>query len=194
MICKLLFINAFLQDLAFKSKFDSTLKTALKSSQTVVDTLDQEPIRQRWEVIETKSAAMAAMMSPVAVLADVHELEVGDNDLVVMSALFAADRLEALSSDQRDLVNESADDAKRIVSAGVRLIDGEDMESTLISAIRDGPISRIQGGSDGYVVILYDLKSAGEDPNDPFGRSAPLPKAHVERMTRVALKARALTV
>ena len=123
--------------------------------------LDQEPIRQRWEVIETKSAAMAAMMSPVAVLADVHELEVGDNDLVVMWAIFAADRLEALSSDQRDLGNESADDAKRIVSAGVRLIDGEDKESTLISAIRDGPMSRIQGGSDGYVVIVYDLNRRG---------------------------------
>jgi len=178
----------------FKSKFDGTLKTSLKNSLTVVDALDSEPIRQIWEVIETKSAALAAASSPVVDLTAIQELDVGDDDLVVMSAVFAADRLEAMSAANRDLVKDAAEGAKRIVAAGVRLIDGEDKESTLIAAIRDGPISRIQGGSDGYVTIIYDLKSSGEDPSDPFRRSAPLRKSHVDRMTRVALKARSPTV
>jgi len=135
----------FSQDLVFKSKFDGTLKTSLKNSLTVVDALDSEPIRQIWEVIETKSAALAAVSSPLVDLPTIQELDVGDDDLVVMSAVFAADRLEAMSSDNRDLVKDAAEGAKRIVAAGVRLIDGEDKESTLIAAIRDGPISRIQG-------------------------------------------------
>jgi hypothetical protein len=87
----------FIQDLVFKSKLDGALKTALKCSQTVVDTLDNELIRALWEVIETKSAGMAALSSPVDAL-PAPELEVGDHDLVVMSAIFGTDQLEAMSA------------------------------------------------------------------------------------------------
>ena len=170
----------------FKSKFDGALKGALKNSQTALDALDHELIRARWEVIETKSAATAALQSPAEASAAIQESGVGDDDLILMSTVFAADQFETLSANQRDLVRDAVDDAKRVVAAGVRLIDGTDAESSNIAALRDSAVGRIHGGNDGYVVIIYDLKSSGEDPTNPFGRSAPLRKAHVDRLTRVA--------
>ena len=182
------------QDLVFKSKYDGSLKTALKNCQSPTDALDHELIRARWEIIETKSAGMAAQMLPAVPdsLSEVHASEVGDEEMVLMSAVFAPDRLQSLSSEQRNLVKDSTEEAKRLVAAGVRLLDGMDSERSLIQALRDSPISRIQGGVDGYVVIIYDLKSSGEDPTDAAQRSAPLRTIHVEGRTGIALKARSV--
>ena len=186
--------SADCQDVAFKVKYDGSLKTALKNCQSPADALDHEQIRARWETIETKSATMAALLLPSMpeTLSEVLASDVGDEELVLMSAVFPADRLQSMSSEQRDLVKDATEEAKRLVAAGVRLLDGMDSERSLIQALRDSPISRIQGGVDGYVVIIYDLKSSGEDPTDAAQRSAPLRKDHVEGRARIALKARSV--
>lgn len=49
------------------------------------------------------------------------------------------------SNQQRDTVKEATEDAKRVVATGCHL-DGTDGESSLVAALRDSAISRIQGG------------------------------------------------
>ena len=107
-----------------------------------------------------------------------------------MPELFGADQLTNFSSQQRDTAKEATEEAKRAVAAGCRLVDGTDDENSLVEALRQSAIGKIQGGTDGYAVIVYDLKASGEDPKDPFQRSAPLRKSQVDSRTRVALKAR----
>ena len=163
----------------------------MKVNQSAIDAMDDSTIRPRWDAIETKSAAVILSSSVmVSSVASVVESEVSDQDLIAMSEVFDLEQLTNFTDTQRDTVKEATEEAKKVVAAGCRLVDGTEKESLLFMALRDSAISRIQGGRDGYLVIVYDLKSSGEDPKDPFQRSAPLRKAHVDRLTGVALKAR----
>ena len=153
--------------------------------------MDESTIRLRWEAIETKSAAVMLSSSVmVSSVSSVVEPEVGDQDLIAMSEVFGLEQLANFTDTQRDTVKEATEEAKKVAAARCRLVDGTEGESFLFMALRDSAISRIQGGRDGYLVIVYDLKSSGEDPKDPLQRSAPLRKAHVDRLTGVALRAR----
>ncbi len=107
-----------------------------------------------------------------------------------MSEVFGAEQLTSFSEQQRDTVKEATEAAKRAVAAGCRLVAGTETEKSLVAALRDSSISRVQGNKDGCAVIIYDLKASGEDPKDPFQRSAPLRKSQVDRLTRIALTAR----
>jgi len=128
--------------------------------------MDERTMRVRWEAIETKSAAVMLSSSVmVSSVSSVVEPEVGDQDLIAMSEVFGLEQLANFTDTQRDTVKEATEEAKKVAAAGCRLVDGTEGESLLCMALRDSAISRIQ-------------------------RSAPLRKAHVDRLTGVALKAR----
>ena len=154
------------QDLVYKTTYDWAIKLAIKSGKSAPDVLDTEIVRLQWEDVLRMSAA-----------GTVHK--------VVSSPFAPESKVEAdatgLSSNEQQ---DEAEDAKGLVTAGCQLVDGSENESCLTATLRRSAVSRVQGGKDGYVVIIYDVKASAEDATDPLRR------AHVDRVTRVALKAR----
>lgn len=171
----LLLFTSLLQDLVLKSMFDGERKAA-KSTQSTVNALEPEVIRSRGQAIAANDAAPAALMSPVDAVSATEESDIGDQGPFLMPTALAADRLETMSAVQRDLAKDGAGEAKQVVVAGVRLIDSDGTENSNIATLRDSAMARIQGGSDGYSVIIHDRKSPGENPNVPCSWSAPLRK------------------
>ena len=100
--------------------------------------MDESTIRLRWEAIETKSAAvMLSSCVMVSSVWSVVEPEVGDQDLIAMSEVFGLEQLTNFTDTQRDTVKEATEEAKKVVAAGCRLVDGTEGKSFVFMALRD---------------------------------------------------------
>ena len=175
--------------MVYKHKFDWALKMARTNAWKVDQMMETEGLREVWEVIKNQSDKSLPRLS-TADPAPAPVLQAGEDDIIALSADFGLEQLCGLTTAQLEMLTAATELAKRIVAAGCQLVDGTDREVSLVTALQESTISKIQGGIDGYVVIIYDLKASGEDLVDPVQRAAPLDKIEIDKVTRVALKAR----
>lgn len=99
-------------------------------------------------------------------------------------------RVRNLAEEKQEIVAEHLELARRVVAETVKLVDGSDKDSTLVSVIRASPVGQIRGGEAGCVLIHYDVKLAGEVSNIPQYRSPPARKLHVDKLVRAVLRSR----
>ncbi len=96
--------------------------------------------------------------------------------------------------EERDHLQKFADEASRLVLTHVELIDEDEREDTMVTALKNTQAGKVRGGgiahgtSQKYVGIFYDPKVAGESTVRPHLRCPNFRPQHMKKLIGVALK------
>lgn len=182
-----------LQSLVYNVKHDGALKCSVKNGHSIEEALDAEDIREEVEEMDRQVVQVQpAVNTLLAAEGPEADSLAGPASAVVKMALgevqFA--KVRNLAEEKQEIVAEHLELARRVVAENVKLVDGSDKDSTLVSIIRASPVGQIRGGEAGYVIVHYDVKLAGEASSLPQYRSPPARKVHIEKLIRAVLRSR----
>lgn len=117
-----------------------------------------------------------------------EEGELDSDFLVALQAgIIKADHVTDLKDDDIDVIKEHQELAVRHVQTTVKVVDGSVSDKVLTEMLRLSHVGQFQSGN---LMIVYDVKSAGEDSKRPELRKPMLRKTHVDRLVNIALKSR----
>lgn len=171
-------------------KYDTTLRTSLKRTDSVADALGSETIKPLIDDIARKSADERGEVLDTASHIVPAESDTPDDShyLIALQSgslrSLTVDHLVKMEHDDADTIKEHQDLAVRHLQMGVRLIDGSLPDKEIILAFQ-----KVDAGI-GNLLIFYDVKASGEDSKRPESRKPMLRKVHLERSVKMALRSR----
>lgn len=77
-----------------------------------------------------------------------------------------------------------------MVKQRVKLVVEPTSDSAFATALADAEIGKVRGSTDRRVVVLYDVKKAGESMTAPHIRQPPFRKEHGQKVVRALLSSR----
>ena len=98
--------------------------------------------------------------------------------------------IASLTDAQRESICDHEAEARALVSSVVKLVDGASNEEALLTILRESTIGQIRGGTDGYVLAVYDLKASGEHSRRPSTKPPPLRRDHAEKALKICVTSR----
>lgn len=178
------------QAIVYQHREDSCVKTCIRFGKSPSEFLELDSIAERWDDIRKKigsSPAALAAAEDDEVAPIVMDLLLGDDADAMAQAVSALDEVG------RETLADYEQEAARLVNGGVKFIDGTASDSQIVGQLKSSVIGQVRGSDDGYVLIVYDVKAAGEAFKNPVFKPAPFRKQHFDKMIRVALVARTET-
>lgn len=97
-----------------------------------------------------------------------------------------------LSDESGDIIKDHQEMAAKHVATLVRLINGSLPDKDVLEALRLSHIGKLNTDdmAQSMLLIMYDVKSSGEDARRPTYRRPSLRKPHLDRMMQLALQSR----
>lgn len=118
--------------------------------------------------------------------------------IALQSSCLKSDQLASISEESSQVVKDHQDKAQQLVASMVRLVDANDqrLDSDIVKELRLSHVGKLNfdemnGGQ--TLVIMYDVKTSGEDGKRPSYRRPGFRKTHLERVLGLVLQSRTAT-
>jgi len=175
----------------FTTEFDTSLRNALRKGEAVEDLFDSapfiDPVDEILELLKEENAGKPDASAVAQAVPATDEVE---------DALLRDFKEHIITGDKQNFKEEDSklptwiQFAKRTVNEYIKLIVEPSSEATLAKAIQESQIGIQVATGNSTVLIVYDVKQAGEAMCRPQYRHPPLRKQHLKKCVGAVLQAR----
>ena len=193
-------VCACCKEYIFTSKNDGTLLYALKKVDSVdcLTMANEERISTEFKLI-TDMAAAERGDEPLLVDTRPSMVDGTEPDeylVALQSNSLTRDHIVMMSPEHEDVIKEHQEKASTLVAQLIRLIDGSLPDKEVLQQLQMSHVGKLNTDElvSGSLMIIYDVKSSGEDAKRPMLRKPALRKPHIDRLMQLALKSRLVDV
>lgn len=160
-------------------------------------TYNDEAIKKELDRIASMSASERGETVPI-VAVDTLPVDGADSEftgeyaVAIQSSVLKPADVANLTTDVEEVIKDFQDKATKAVSQSIRLIDGSLSDKEVLQQLRMSHVGKFDSSTlkDETVVILYDVKSSGEQARRPMLRPPAFRKQHIDRLLPMALLSR----